>query len=136
MTEKEIREKNLETIEAFLKCAGPERGIQRAPLFAPGGRKEMMLTIEGKTQFQDVPFEEWLSSTTDMFPNWGFYDNVIFETKDPNIYLVKSHGVGEMILDGVSHPYSNYYINEFRMEDGKIKLFRETINKCEDYSKN
>lgn len=131
MDNKELRAKNLETIYKFLECKGPERKYTRAPLFTPDGRKEMELRIGDQVIMQDVPFQEWLDGTAEMFPDWGFFDNVIFQTEDPNLFLVKSNGRGHEVHDGVETPVNSFYINEFLMEDGKIKRFRETMNPCE-----
>lgn len=131
MDNEALRKKNLETIYKFLECKGPERRITRAPLFTPDGRKEMELRIGEKVIMQDQPFQQWLDETAEMFPDWGFYDNTIFQTEDPNIFLVKSNGRGCEVHGGVSTPVSSFYINEFLMEDGKIKRFRETLNPCE-----
>lgn len=131
MSNEALRAKNLETIRQFLECKGPERRITRAPLFTPDGRKEMELRIEGKVILQDQPFQEWLDTTAEMFPDWGFFDNTIFECEDPNLFLVKSNGRGHQVMNGETTPVCSYYINEFLMEDGKIKRFRETLNPCE-----
>jgi len=131
MNDKELREKNLKTIYAFLECKGPERKYTRAPLFTPDGRKEMELRIEGKVILQNETAQEWLDSTAEMFPDWGFYDNTIFQCDDPNVFLVKSNGRGHQVLNGETTPVNSFYINEFLMEDGKIKRFRETLNPCE-----
>lgn len=131
MSNEELRQKNLETIYKFLECKGPERRITRAPLFTPDGRKEMELRIGDQVIMQDQPFQEWLDGTAEMFPDWGFYDNTVFQTENPNLFLVKSNGRGHQVMDGVSTPVNSFYINEFLMEDGKIKRFRETMNPCE-----
>ena len=39
-----------------------------------------------------------------------------------------------MVKDGKSCPVEHFYVNEFRMENGKIKLFRENPNPCEEFN--
>ncbi len=134
MTNDALRTLNLKTIREFLECRGPERGKQRAPLFAPGATQEIAMPVGGGFEYKVTPVQEWLDSTAISFPEWGFYDNMIFETDDPNIFLVKSHGMGAMVEQGVSHPVEHFYVNEFRMDNGKIVMFRENPNPCEEFN--
>ncbi len=131
MNDTRLREKNLATVRAFLACTGPERGAARAPLFAPGATQEIAAPIGGDFQYRSTPVGAWLEETSRSFPDWGHYENVIFQTEDPNLFLVKSHGMGKTVVDGQLVPVEHYYINEFRMRDGKIVLFRETPNPSE-----
>lgn len=57
---------------------------------------------------------------------------MIFQTEDPDIFIVKSHGIGHVIENGQKIPVEHYYVNEFRMKDGLIAMFRETPNPCEE----
>lgn len=134
MGNEELRKKNRETIEKFIQCRGPERGILRAPLFIKDATQEIAMPVENGFEYRVTPVQEWLDSTAVSFPDWGFYDNIIFETEDPDIFLVKSHGKGTMVQNGKPVPVEHYYINEFRMENGKIKMFRETPNPCEEFN--
>ena len=134
MTDDMLRTMNRETIKKFLECRGPERGKMRAALFAQGATQEIAMPGNGGFEYRVTPVQEWLDSTAVSFPEWGFYDNMIFETDDPNIFLVKSHGMGAMVKDGVSQPVEHFYVNEFRMKDGKIVMFRENPNPCEEFN--
>ena len=134
MTNENLREKNLETVKKFLECRGPLRGVSRAPLFCEGATQEIGFPTGKGFEYRKTPCEEWLTSTAESFPDWGFYDNMIFQTEDPNIFIVKSHGVGHMVEDGKQIPVEHFYVNEFRMKDGLIEMFRETPNPCEEYN--
>ena len=134
MTNDQLRKQNRETIERFLECRGPQRGILRAPLFVEGATQEIAMPGSNGFEYRVTPVQEWLDSTAVSFPEWGFYDNMIFETEDPDIFIVKSHGKGAMVKDGKSCPVEHFYVNEFRMENGKIKLFRENPNPCEEFN--
>lgn len=128
----DIRAKNLNTILRFLSCKGPERKASRQPLFSPEGCKQMHMRIQGKDILQNQPALDWLEESTAMVPEWGFYENKIFQTEDPERFLVKSIGRGNSTFH--ENPdlcvYINYYINEFQMRDGKILVFRETVFPC------
>ena len=134
MTNDQLRKQNRETIERFLECRGPQRGILRAPLFAEGATQEIAMPGSNGFEYRVTPVQEWLDSTAVSFPEWGFYDNMIFETEDPDIFIVKSHGKGAMVKGGKSCPVEHFYVNEFRMENCKIKLFRENPNPCEEFN--
>ena len=125
-----LREKNLDTIRKFLACAGPERKDTRRPLFTADAVKEMELALPTGTVLQHDSAFDWLEDSSAGCPQWGFYENQIFQTEDPNYFLVKSVGRGNQDFEhkGFWSCYINYYVNEFWMEDGKIKLFRETVN--------
>ncbi len=134
MDQNQVREKNRAAIEAFLQCRGPKRGEMRAPLFAENATQEIAMPGPDGFQYRSLPAKEWLESTAISFPEWGFYDNMIFETEDPNIFLVKSRGQGFMVKNGKSSPVEHFYVNEFRMKDGKIEMFRENPNPSEEYN--
>lgn len=131
MEQKNIRNKNVETICKFLECTGPDRGSSRAPLFTSDARKEMELNIHGKKELQNISVSEWLELSAQMFPEWGFYENTIFHCEDPNIFLVKSRGKGYQLKGDNRISVDRFYINEFIMRDGLICRFRETANPCE-----
>lgn len=132
MDEMELRTKNLETIQAFLQCRGPERGKTRAPLFAEGAVKEMELPIPGQHVLQQQSAFDWLKESAEFCPIWGFYEAQIYQCADPNLFLVKAVGRGDAALGpNPMEVLIRYYIVEFHMQDGKITLIRETYNPCE-----
>lgn len=126
------RTKNLETVRRFLSCKGPERRQTRLPLFTPDGCKQMHMRINGKDILQNQPAVQWLEESANLVPEWGFYENQIFQTEDPDLFLVKSIGRGNSEFRDCPglNVYINYYINEFRMQEGKIRCFRETVFPC------
>ncbi|KWF64705.1 hypothetical protein WL92_09480 [Burkholderia multivorans] len=100
-------------------------------MFADDSKVEMFvrdgshLDMDGKT---------WCMSTPDLFPIWGFYESVIYETPtDPNSFLVPAVGRGKIFApggQGPGYPCEIWYILCFELENGKIKLFRETVDYC------
>ncbi len=130
MDKQALRDQNLETIKAFLALGGPERGQARAPLFTQDAVKEMALPGQAPMVKSAAT---WLAESAREVPEWAFYENEIYQTDDPNVFLVKSVGRGNALFTGEAAVYINYYINEFVMDSGKIKRFRETFNPCEKY---
>jgi phenazine biosynthesis protein len=129
MNNDQIRETNLATIRKFLDCGGPDRARQRQPLFAEQATKEMDMPESGGPS--SVRAADWLVQSAEFVPDWAFYENQIFQTDDPNLFMVKSVGRGNAKFSGELAVYINYYINEFLMENGLIKRFRETFNPFE-----
>ena len=131
MEHAELREKNRKTVEYFLTLEGPDRGPKRAALFTPDSKVEMYmesgnhLNMDGRT---------WCINTPDTFPIWGFYEGTIYENPDdPNTFIVPAVGRGKVFAPGRSGPGYDcevWYILLFGMEDGSIKLFRETVDYC------
>jgi hypothetical protein len=61
------------------------------------------------------------------FPNYFFNDNIMFQTQDPNLYVVFSKGTG-----GVYYPFygaekvcDNVYVHVIRMRDGLMQDYFE-----------
>lgn len=126
MQKDDIRKKNREVVEYFLTLRGPDRGPKRAALFSEDSRVEM---------YRDLNMRgwDWCHSTPDCWPEWGFYEGVIYETEDPNKFLVPAVGRGKVYApggEGPGYPCEVWYILCFEMENGKIKLFRETVDYC------
>lgn len=133
MSDQEKRAKNLAALEAFLRCSGPERGVTRVPYFAEGGLKEMELPIPEKPVLQQQDGLEWVTESAKRFPIWGFYEPTIYQCGDPDLFLVKCVGRGNGDFGFGEAYYIKYYLNEVHMKDGKITLFRETYNPCEEW---
>ncbi len=134
MSDKVLRKKNREVIELFLQCNGPTRDITRGALFSENAVQEIAFPGPNGFEYRRTLVKEWLPASVAGFPEWALYDNMIFETDDSGIFLVKSRGMGYQMVNGEKIPIEHFYINEFRLEDGKITLFRETPNPAEEFN--
>lgn len=132
MNDSTLKAKNRAVVEAFLELRGPDRGPKRAEMFAERSKVEMFIHMgEGGTL--DLDGREWCFDIPDTFPEWGFYEASIYEGEDPNSFLVPAVGRGKVYAPGVSgpgHDVEIWYILCFELEDGKITLFRETVDYC------
>lgn len=130
-----LRQKNLKTVETYFTFSGMDRGKNRLPLW-----------VEEDTLFE-LPYtrtcqpsqhigrkaleEKENDANLTMFPDWGFYEEEIFQTQDPNFFVAECIGKGKIItMDGTESYYKNQYLIVFEMEDGKIKVLREIHNPC------
>jgi phenazine biosynthesis protein len=130
--DEELRRKNLKTVEYYMTLRGPERRAKRAPLFADGAGFELTFTAACTPAAK--PAMDWNTvGSFEMFPDWGFYDSVIYQTQDPSMFFVECDGRGRMILPDDPETlriYENHYIISFEMQDGLIKRLREIHNPC------
>ena len=124
MTEKELREKNRETVENYFKL----HGAARLPLFAEDGVKVIPFNPTPHTVFE-WRGKENLKTNCEFNSNdlstWEFTDMEIFPFLDPNFFMVKTQGHG-VHSDGSA--YENSYIFTIRLENGLIKELCEYMN--------
>jgi len=138
--DRELREKNIATILAYLSCEGDER-MERWRYFTEDGQGGY--TGPGKYDNYDftedgVPGHEGLKGSDAwncrFFPGFHFSDLKLMQTQDPNYYVVMSKGDGYIDFPAYGKKeYSNYFIHSFVMEDGRIKRYREHMNFCKVY---
>ncbi len=123
----ESLQENRRAVLAFLECRGEERDKTRLPLFSPDGRVQMEFHLPSGLVSQDVPVADWLASSSQLFPDWGFYDNELYESDHPCAFLVRCNGRGHLVLGDEKIPVRRQFFNEFRLRDGKIWRFREIL---------
>lgn len=125
-----LKVKNRKVVDAFLELSGPDRGPKRAEMFADDSKVEMFIRM-GEGGQLDLDGKEWCLDTPDTFPIWGFYEMTVYESDDPNSFLVPAVGRGKVFAPGGKGPgydVAIWYILCFELEDGKITLFRETVD--------
>lgn len=129
-----LRKKNLETIRTYLSMKGGERA-ERWKLYCDDCITGLGYTASGAPMknFGIAAQKEMEIINARDFPDWAFTDNVIFETGDPNYFIVEGNGAGMCYFDP-EKPYmhSDHYIHTFAMEDGKIKMYHEYMNPCKE----
>jgi phenazine biosynthesis protein len=130
----ELRIKNHATVEKYLSMKGQER-VDRWKLytddcknfvdgfFSEGGGDSAMFG-EGGIEFQ----KKMELMNAQNFPDWQFFNNIIFETEDPNYILAEGDGKGISMATNPPASHSDHYIHVFRLVDGKIKNYTEVRN--------
>ncbi|MEJ6550264.1 PhzA/PhzB family protein [Corynebacterium sp. USCH3] len=128
----EIREKNIATIREYVDARTDEERSRRWELYTED-------CTSGAVAGEPVKGKELARKSTEWnmtyFPGFVFDDNIIFQSTDPNYFVVASKGRGEVNFPehGGARPYENDFFHVFRMQDGKIKDYFEYSNAVKLY---
>ena len=138
---RELRQKNIETVMKYLSAEGEER-LNRWKLFTPDGQGGY--TGPGKgypaPEFIEwgIPGQEGLKMSDAWNKKWfpeGVYTDIqILQSDDPNFVVAIALGTFEIAFPAYERkPYQNYFFHVFEMEDGLIKRYHEHMNFCQMY---
>ena len=135
MTQEEICQHNRHIVQRYMETKGQDR-LKRQELFTEDGCGGLWTTetgepiaIHGKARLAEHAV--W---SLKCFPDWQWYNVVIFNTQDPNIFWVECDGRGIIRFEGYEEGiYENHFIHYFEFENGKIKLQREFMNPCQQF---
>lgn len=125
--DRELRQKNIEILRKYVDARLPEQRCIRWDLFdntgttgAAGGP-----IVMGKPKVRACT--EW---NMIYFPDTVFNNTVVFQTQDPNLFLVESDGDCYLYYPAHGKPrrYLNKFWHIFRMADGKILDYYEYSN--------
>jgi phenazine biosynthesis protein len=131
---RELRMKNRATVEKYLSMKGQER-VDRWKLYTDDcknftdgfyseGGGDAAVFGEGGIEFQ----KKMELMNAQNFPDWQFFNNIIFETEDPNYILAEGDGKGISKATNPPTSHSDHYVHVFRLVDGKIKNYTEVRN--------
>lgn len=125
----ELRGRNIATIEEFVGASSQEERARRVELFVDDdtctiGEDHLGVLFGNEKAWQLIGW------TLRRFPDYAFHSNVVFQTQDPNLFLVMSDGAGKVDFPayGDPRPYRNVYFHTFRMDDGRIRDYYEYSN--------
>lgn len=131
---RDLRIKNRATVEKYLSMKGQER-VDRWKLYtddcknfvdgfySEGGGDAAMFGAGG---IENQKKMELMNAQN--FPDWEFFNNIIFETEDPNYILAEGDGKGISKATNPPTSHSDHYVHVFRLVDGKIKNYTEVRN--------
>lgn len=127
--DRELREKNI---------AGLRRYVDARTLKERGSRWELYVDNDRTTSgaaglpvsFGKAKARQSTEWNLVHFPEYIFNDNVVFQTQDPNLYMVMSNGTGGLYYPayGERRTYDNVYFHVFTMLDGSIQNYYEFVN--------
>jgi len=139
--EKDLRIRNRATVEKYLSMVGLTR-LDRWKLNAdlssamadgflkvtPDGRQPTVQPKDREGQIASAKFN------AETWPDWRFYNNIIFETEDPGLIIVEGDGSGMSYLKDKTCPnwHGDHYIHVFRLKNGRITGYTEVRNELSE----
>lgn len=134
MTNREILEQNLAVVKQYMSMKGAERA-ERWRLFTDDATTGLQYTADGGemvvTGIDNIRQGDQFNCKN--FPDWGFTNLEYFcSESDPNHILVECDGAGVSMLLGRPIQHRDHYIHKFYLRDGKICLYREFMNPCNE----
>ena len=121
-----VRAANLRTVEAFFD---PAQQGRRLELFADDGVKEIPFAprlVEPSAWRGREELERNAAENAARFAGIAHLDVRIFPSADPNELWATSRMGPEATFHG--RPYRQEFVRYFRLENGRIKLWREYFN--------
>ena len=133
MTNEEIRRQNVETVRKYMSLKGAERA-ERWRMFTEDATTGLQYTAAGTEMVVEgiENIRQGGQFNCKNFPDWGFTNIEIFYTDDPNKILVECDGEGTSMLLGRPIHHKDHYIHKFVFRDGRICLYREFMNPCNE----
>lgn len=135
----DLRKKNIATILSYVNCRTEEEHLNRWRLYAEDGVRRVTTTTDHRRYNITGPGHAALKASDEWnhryFPGYHFENNRLFQTQDPNFFVVLSEGKGDIDFPGYGgrRNYDNFFIHTFQMEDGKIKVYSEHLNFCRQF---
>lgn len=134
MTNQKILDRNLEVIRRYMTMKGQERA-ERWKMFTDDATTGLQYTADGKgmtiSGIDNIRQGDQFNCKN--FPDWGFSNlEYFYSVDDPNHILVECDGEGTSMLLGRPIHHKDHYIHKFHLRDGKICLYREFMNPCNE----
>lgn len=116
-TAKQDRAKNRAIVARFFQLP---IGMERAALYGPEGVKQIP-GMGAQWVGAEAQRKNNVQNQT-LFPGWSWSKIVIWDTQDPTVFWVEAEG---HTGPGQTPAFSNHYVNQFVVKNGKIVQFRE-----------
>lgn len=133
MTNEEIRAKNKAMVDEYMALKGEQRA-ERWKMFTDDATTGLQYSASGEPMIvegiENIRKGDLFNCKN--FPDWGFSNIEIFYSEDPNKFLVECDGEGTSMLLGRPIQHKDHYIHKFTFRDGKICLYREFMNPCNE----
>ena len=133
MTNEEIRSRNRAVVEAYMALKGEARA-ERWKMFTDDATTGLQYTAAGTPMvvsgIDNIRKGDRFNCQN--FPDWSFTNIEIFSSEDPDRFLVECDGEGTSMVLGRPVHHKDHYIHKFVFRDGKICLYREFMNPCNE----
>ncbi len=132
----ELREKNIKTIKKWLTFRGASRHKDRLTVYTEdyiNGNpfaNDPSMPVSGRSEVEAQAAIAAENPENDMFKGWHFYNATIYAAVDnPNLFSVNCLGKGTVVTKNYpkGFTYQNRYTHYFKMKDGLIQVWWETI---------
>lgn len=129
----ELREKNYETVCRFMQGLSPYLYLLYADDVVTGVAYDFSQTKDAMRN-SDIEFQKMLdASNAEAYPDWEWTNIQVYQSDDPNVFMVECDGHGTYMEDGEAvRTHTDHYLHKFTLEDGLIKEYIEFNNPCQE----
>ena len=128
-----LREKNYETVCRYMQGLSPYLYLLYADGVVTGVAYDFSLTKDAMRN-SDMTFQKMLdASNAEMYPDWQWTNIKVYQSDDPNVFMVECDGTGTLVENGEAvRTHTDHYLHRFTMEDGLIKEYIEYNNPIQE----
>jgi len=126
----DLRKRNRATVEDYMSRRGEGR-LTRYRLFSENGSAGLWTndTLQPIVSSGHEVLKRHGAWSLQCFPDWEWSNIQVFETQDPNYWIVECDGAGKIVFPGYEPGYyENHFFHTFLLDNGKIKEQREFMN--------
>lgn len=82
----------------------------------------------------NMTFQKMLdASNAEQYPDWQWSNIQVFQSHDPNVFVIECDGSGTYTVDGEAvRTHADHYLHKFTLEDGLIKEYIEFNNPVQE----
>ena len=128
-----LREKNYETVCRFMQGLSPYLYLLYTDDVVTGVAYDFSLTKDAMRN-SNMAFQKMLdASNAEQYPDWAWTNIRVFQSHDPNVFVVECDGAGTYTVDGEAvRTHADHYLHKFTLEDGLIKEYIEFNNPVQE----
>lgn len=128
-----LREKNYETVCRFMQGLSPYLFMLYADDVVTGVSYDFSLTKDAMRN-SNLAFQLMLdASNAESYPDWMWSNIEVYQSSDPNVFVVECDGSGTLYEDGEPvRTHTDHYLHRFTLTDGKIAEYIEYNNPIQE----
>lgn len=128
-----LREKNYETVCRFMQGLNPYLFMLYADDVVTGVSYDFSLTKDAMRN-SNLAFQLMLdASNAESYPDWMWSNIEVYQSSDPNVFVVECDGSGTLYEDGEPvRTHTDHYLHRFTLTDGKIAEYIEYNNPIQE----
>lgn len=128
-----LREKNYETVCRFMQGLSPYLFMLYADDVVTGVAYDFSLT-KNAMRNSNMAFQLMLdASNAESYPDWTWSNIEVYQSSDPNVFVVECDGSGTLYEDGEPvRTHTDHYLHRFTLSDGKITEYIEYNNPIQE----